>query len=92
MQGLDLLQSTKDTAEFTVVRDWIRSKMRPLCASLSTEVAKSVLKSATVQHLYGRLAGVLCRGVGDAQLLDALQPTPAVCGRPRDAAFRCVNV
>jgi isochorismate synthase EntC len=57
-----------------------------LCCA--TEVQKSVLKQAAVQHLYGRLAGVLRRGVGDAAVLEALHPTPAVCGRPREAAMR----
>lgn len=52
------------------------------------EVQKSVLKQASVQHLYGRLAGVLRRGVGDAAVLEALHPTPAVCGRPRETAMR----
>jgi hypothetical protein len=62
-----------------------------LCPALA-EVQKSVLKQASVQHLYGRLAGVLRRGVGDAAVLEALHPTPAVCGRPREAAMRWVVV
>jgi isochorismate synthase EntC len=40
-----------------------------------------------MQHLYGRLAAILRPGVDDAQILQALHPTPAVCGRPREAAF-----
>jgi anthranilate/para-aminobenzoate synthase component I len=56
------------------------------------EVSKSVLKLATVQHLYGRIAATLppTPGVGargaDISLLAALHPTPAVCGRPQGAA------
>lgn len=88
LQGLDLLQSPKDHAEFTVVRDWIKQQLSPLCVGLKVEVQKSVLKQATVQHLYGRLAGVLKRGVGDAAVLEALHPTPAVCGRPKEAALQ----
>jgi isochorismate synthase EntC len=61
-----------------------------LCCVLSAEVQKSVLKQSSVQHLYGRLAGVLRRGVGDAAVLEALHPTPAVCGRPRESAMRWV--
>jgi isochorismate synthase EntC len=87
LQGLDLLQSPKDHSEFTLVREWIKQQLSPLCTGLAVEVQKSVLKQATVQHLYGRLAGLLKRGVGDAALLAALHPTPAVCGRPREAAL-----
>jgi isochorismate synthase EntC len=35
-QGLDLLQSPKDHAEFTLVRDWIRQQLAPLCVELKT--------------------------------------------------------
>lgn len=87
LQGLDLLQSPKDHSEFTLVREWIKQQLAPLCTGLAVEVKKSVLKQATVQHLYGRLAGLLKRGVGDAAILAALHPTPAVCGRPREAAL-----
>jgi isochorismate synthase EntC len=59
---------------------------------VDVEVSKSVLKLASVQHLYGRMAAALpvTPGVGargaDAALLGALHPTPAVCGRPQGAA------
>lgn len=35
-QGLDLLQSPKDHSEFTLVRDWIRQQLAPLCVELKT--------------------------------------------------------
>jgi hypothetical protein len=70
------------------VRNWIHSQLAPLCAQLEVEVTKSVIKMAAVQHLYGRLAGTLAPGAGDGDLLAALHPTPAVCGRPREAAMR----
>lgn len=70
--------------------------LRPLVsfagAEVDVEVSKSVLKLATVQHLYGRIAATLpvTPGVGargtDVGLLAALHPTPAVCGRPQGAA------
>lgn len=71
-----------------VPRDDLSLSTVLLLLLLPTEVQKSVLKQAAVQHLYGRLAGVLRRGVGDAAVLEALHPTPAVCGRPREAAMR----
>ena len=41
-----------------------------------------------MQHLYGRLAAYLKPGSNDGNLLQALHPTPAVCGRPREEAMR----
>lgn len=40
-----------------------------------------------MQHLYGRLAAELRPDVSDTRILQALHPTPAVCGRPRDTAL-----
>ncbi|KAG1664092.1 hypothetical protein FOA52_013276 [Chlamydomonas sp. UWO 241] len=86
--SLDLLNSAKDHNEFTLVRDWIASSLTPLCSSVSIEVPKSVLKQGAVQHLYGRLAAELTAESNDAHLLQALHPTPAVCGRPRAQALQ----
>ncbi|KAL6744836.1 ADC synthase, partial [Haematococcus lacustris] len=85
--GLDLLRSGKDDREFRLVRDWIRDALAPCAQRVEVEVPKSVLKQRNMQHLYGRLAAELRPGVNDAQLLQALHPTPAVCGRPRDPAL-----
>lgn len=59
-----------------------------MCNDVTVEVPKTILKQAAVQHLYGRLAARLKPGVHDGQLLQALHPTPAVCGRPREDALQ----
>lgn len=43
--------------------------MQGLCDNVSVEREKSVLKQATVQHLYGCLSGTLKAGVTDADIL-----------------------
>lgn len=52
-----------------------------VCSQVQVDVAKSVLKQGAVQHLYGKLSGQLEPGMTDADVLQALHPTPAVCGR-----------
>ena len=52
-----------------------------VCSAVTVDVTKSVLKQGAVQHLYSKLSGTLEPGRGDADLLAALHPTPAVCGR-----------
>jgi isochorismate synthase EntC len=46
-QGLDLLQSPKDHAEFTLVRDWIRQQLAPLCVELKTGMRGSSIVTAS---------------------------------------------
>ncbi|DBA90081.1 TPA: hypothetical protein ACH3X1_003400 [Trebouxia sp. C0004] len=84
--ALDLLRCPKDHVEFTLVRDFVRDSLLEVCSQVKLDTEKSVLKQAAVQHLYGRLSGTLKSSADDAQLLAALHPTPAVCGRPRGAA------
>ena len=47
--SLDLLKSTKDHAEFVVVRDWIRDALAPCVQEVDVEVPKSVLKQVRVK-------------------------------------------
>ncbi|MEX1132366.1 MAG: chorismate-binding protein, partial [Flavobacteriales bacterium] len=49
----------------------------------------SVLQAGPVAHLHTRLQGRLGKGTL-AQLAQALHPTPAVCGTPREAALRFI--
>ncbi len=67
--ALDLLRCGKDHREFSVVRDWVRDSLKQVCTRVVVEREKSVLKQGAVQHLYGKLAGVLQEGCGDAELL-----------------------
>lgn len=85
-----LLGSEKELREHGIVRDFIASRLNTLCSSHETG-QPAVRKLATVQHLYTTLRGRLRHGVGPDQVLDALHPTPAVCGEPRDAAGEIIH-
>lgn len=74
------------------VREWIRESLAAVASDVTVEVPKTILKQASVQHLYGRLAATLKPGMHDGHLLAALHPTPAVCGRPRADALRYLQV
>lgn len=89
--SFDMLRSQKDDVEFGVVRDWVRRALSTVCDDVQVEVAKSVLKQGSVQHLYGKLAGTLRPGLDDASLLKCLHPTPAVCGQPRGRALEVLT-
>jgi len=85
-----LLESEKERREHDIVREFIASRLNALCAAHETD-QPAVRKLATVQHLYTTLRGTLRHGVGPDEVLDALHPTPAVCGDPRDVAGELIR-
>lgn len=82
----ELLNSDKDKREFQFVKDYIKSALSPLCSNL-LEGKNQLLKTAHVQHLHCPFQGNLKETTTDAMLLNALHPTPAVNGVPKEIAF-----
>lgn len=84
----DLVESAKERREQDYVVRGIRESLAPLCRALNAGADPSVMKLRNWQHLMSRFEGVLHDGVGDAELLRALHPTPAVGGYPTGRALR----
>lgn len=82
----ELLMNTKEQHEFQIVSQMIHKTLSPLCTSIERK-DKKVLKTPTVQHLYHRFKGHLKQETSDQALIDALHPTPAVGGMPKDKAL-----
>jgi menaquinone-specific isochorismate synthase len=87
----DLLHSTKDLSELTYVSKGIREALEPLCEELEIEDCVSEMKLARGRHLRSKVSGTLRDGVTDAALLDAMHPTPAVGGYPRNEALEQIH-
>ncbi len=87
----DLMGSEKERREQDYVVQGIRESLAPLCSSLNAGAAPSVVKLRQCQHLMSSFEGTLRDGVGDAELLKALHPTPAVGGYPTDRALRQIE-
>jgi isochorismate synthase len=85
-----LLESEKERREHDIVREFIASRLNALCAAHETD-QPAVRQLTTVQHLSTTLRGTLRHGAGPDQVLEALHPTPAVCGDPRDAAGELIR-
>ncbi|MDO8580303.1 MAG: isochorismate synthase [Candidatus Omnitrophota bacterium] len=77
-----LLDSPKDLLEHKYVVDAIEESLRPLCASLNIGKKPFVLDLNWGEHLKTEIQATLNNEVTDAQLLEALHPTPAVAGYP----------
>lgn len=89
--GISLMSGVKEHHEFVIVREWVQTALNTVCAAVSLDISKSLLKLRSVQHIYGRLSGEIRSGRNDADLLAALHPTPAVCGCPQGAAYQYIR-
>jgi menaquinone-specific isochorismate synthase len=87
----DLLHSAKDLSEHTYVSKGIREALEPLCEELEIEDCVSEMKLARGRHLRSKVRGTLRDGVTHAALLDAMHPTPAVGGYPRNEALEQIH-
>ncbi len=84
----DLLSSDKDRAEHAYVRDSIREGLAPLCRSLEADSRMSEMRLSRRRHLVSGIRGTLHEDVSDADVLEAMHPTPAVGGHPKKEALR----
>jgi len=86
----ELLDSDKDKAEQKIVTRFIVEKLTSLCTSLKEDSEPRVRRLAHVQHLCTRVEGRLKADTSLDDVVDALHPTPAVCGMPREAARKMI--
>lgn len=84
----ELLSSEKDRAEHEYVRVSIREALAPLCEDLEVEEHASEMKLTRRRHMVSAVRGKLREGISDAEILEALHPTPAVGGYPKEEALR----
>ena len=81
-----LLASHKDRQEHEIALHDMLERLQALADGVQAQGEPHVLTLARIQHLETEIrARVNGRGVLD--VLEALHPTPAVCGLPRDAAL-----
>jgi menaquinone-specific isochorismate synthase len=87
-----LLASPKDRAEHQVTIDFVHDTLLPWCSFLDEEAEPSIVGVANVQHLGTMVEGRLSDPTPSVlQLVEALHPTPAVAGDPRDDAFDLIR-
>ncbi len=82
----ELSADAKERAEHHHVVEAIESDLAALCTTLSHEERPRIRRLSRVQHLHTPFSGTLCEHVTDGDLLAAMHPTPAVCGRPTELA------
>ena len=89
--GKELITSSKDVREHRYVLESIGQALSAVCETVDTDDELSLLKLSRVQHLICRMQGILRPGIGDAELLQRLHPTPAVGGSPKEKAIAAIR-
>ena len=87
----ELLQSKKDLHEHQIVVDAILHRLEPMSRNVNASDRPDVLPLTHNQHLQTKIHANLNNGVYDADLLQALHPTPAVCGSPNKQAMEAIR-
>lgn len=86
-----LLASEKNREEHRITIDEVHETLLPWCSYLDSEAEPSIVAVANVQHLGTLVEGRLSDPPPSVlELVRALHPTPAVCGRPRDSALALI--
>lgn len=87
-----LLASAKDRHEHALAVDSLADSLRPLCASLEVPEVPSVVELRNVSHLATDVRGTLPAESPASLLLlaEAVHPTAAVGGTPREAAVALI--
>ena len=87
----ELMESPKERREHAFVQKAIREDLEALCTSVEEPDAPSDLALARGRHLHVPLTGTLRAGTSTLDVLNALHPTPAVCGLPTDEALAAIR-
>ena len=77
-----LIESLKERSEHAIVVQAVGEVMQQVCEPGWQVSSPGVLKLSRLQHLRSVFSGALFPGMGDAQLIRHLHPTPATGGYP----------
>ncbi len=89
--GHALVNSAKDLREHAVVVQALVETLGETCDRLQVGDTPTLLKLGNIQHLCTPITGRLANGHTLLNLVERLHPTPAVGGRPREAALRLIR-
>lgn len=83
IKGLEPHWDSKEIDEQHIVTTYIKRALKPICEQLHLEALETI-KIGNLLHLRTRVSGKVKQGI--APLIEALHPTPAVCGVPKEQA------
>ncbi|MCC5828877.1 MAG: isochorismate synthase [Phycisphaeraceae bacterium] len=86
-----LLASAKEAEEHGFVFDHLHQELGRICARFEVLSRREVLRLRHVQHMVSRFAGVLKPDLTAGAIIEALHPTAAVGGFPKQAAMERIR-
>jgi len=89
--GQGLLASAKNQDEHRYAVASLTEALAPFCATLDVPPAPHLHMLPTLMHLATDLHGELARDADLLSIIDAIHPTAAVCGSPRDIAIDLIT-
>ncbi len=90
-QAQELFASAKDRSEHEIVRRALCAGLARFCDDVTAADMPALLSLPQVHHLHTAVHARLRPGHTILQIVEALHPTPAVGGAPRDAALRFIR-
>ncbi len=92
-EGRQLLESTKDTSELTMIVDLLRNDLGRVCLQGSVHVPqlKTVETYATLHHLVATIRGQLNPNISYIDILKAIFPGGSITGAPKYRAMELIG-
>ncbi len=90
-QQAALLASTKDQSEHRLVVEAMRRRLAPFVEEISLPESPEIYTLSYIHHLYTPIAARLSEASGVLPLVQALHPTPALGGTPRNLALGFIS-
>jgi len=91
MLGEGLLKDPKNREEHQFVVEMIGDVFRSFCSDIHIPAGPRLLKVRDIQHLFTPVEGKPNAGTDLLDLVQALHPTPALGGTPRNEALRMIR-
>ncbi|HLB52710.1 MAG TPA: isochorismate synthase [Chlamydiales bacterium] len=85
------LFGAKEEREWVTVQTFLQETLAPFSLSPPLLNPKTIHKTHNLQHLYSKVRATLRKEITPTLLLDALHPTPALCGTPKKKAFQLIQ-
>lgn len=87
----ELFLDKKNRIEHDLVVQMIKKAMKDVCTDVVIQDKPVVFKTTNIQHLYTPVEGTLSRVSSLFSIVEALHPTPALGGMPRDKAMQTIR-
>lgn len=87
----ELLRTSKNLKEHTIVRDFILERIQKFVNSVSYNEIPEIKKLRSVYHLQTPIVAKLLDGIYHEELIFQLFPTPALSGFPKETAINLIS-